>query len=77
MTGGTDPSPDADRKIKCQLLRKSDVGKARKDRIEERANANQAKLAERDTPWLDPVPDVAPLLDEIVTEISPYVVASS
>ena len=57
--------------------RKSDVDKARKDRIKERANANQAKLAERDTPWPDPVFDVAPLLDEIVAEISRYVVASS
>jgi N6-adenosine-specific RNA methylase IME4 len=57
--------------------RKANLDKARKDRIKERANANQAKLAERDTPWPDPVPDVAPLLDEIVTEIPRYVVASS
>ena len=32
-------------------------------------------LAERDQPWPDPIFDVAPLLDEIVLELSRYVVA--
>lgn len=56
--------------------RKADLDKARRDRIKELVNADRAKIEERDLPWDDPVPDVAPLLDEIVVELSRYVVAS-
>jgi hypothetical protein len=55
--------------------RKADLDKARLARIKERANANSATLSERDQPWPDPVLDLAPLLDEIVIELSRYVVA--
>jgi putative DNA primase/helicase len=53
--------------------RKIDLDKARQTRIKERATS--ATIAERDTPWPDPVTDLAGLLDEIVAELSRYVVA--
>lgn len=55
--------------------RKIDLDQARKGRIQERLNANKATLSERDQPWPDPILHVASLLDEMVAEISRYVVA--
>jgi len=53
--------------------RKTNVGNA--ERAKARANADKVRLAERERPWPDPVPDIAQLLDEIVAEIARYVVA--
>jgi putative DNA primase/helicase len=64
-----------DRIAKLLGWRVGGLDKARKQRIEELANAERCRFTERDERWPDPVPDVAPLLDEIIAEVSRYVVA--